>query len=108
MKKRIAFVLLALLLAASFAACTTDPETAIIGTWECQDDTQPHIYWCNLTFEEGGRFFDGDGDWGNFHIFEDTLTLDYDNWGQITFSFSIRGRLLTIIGDETHIVLTRQ
>ena len=84
-----------------------DLEASIIGTWLCLDETVPHQWICQLTFDENGRFLDKDGDGGTFTIDGNTLTLEFDDFDPITFSFRFRGDELTLIGMGT-VVLTRQ
>ncbi|MCL2841856.1 MAG: hypothetical protein FWE28_00080 [Oscillospiraceae bacterium] len=110
MKKRILLLALALLCVVALGACGgSDPETDIIGTWQCLDNTQPHQWMCTLIFEEGGRFVDRDGDEGDFIIDGDTLTLDFDGFGPFEVTFRLRGNRLTIeAGDDLGVMLTRQ
>lgn len=109
MKKKVLFVALIVLCAALLGACAgTEPEVAIVGTWECQDDSISHKWMCLLIFDENGRFTDNDGDGGSFHITNDSLILDFDQFEAITFSYRLRGNRLTITGDDTRVVLTRR
>ncbi|MCL2843734.1 MAG: META domain-containing protein [Oscillospiraceae bacterium] len=107
MKKKALLVLCALLIMVSLGACA-DPETAIIGTWECLNDSIPHEWMCGLVFDEDGRFVDSDGDRGSFQIARNSLTLEFDDFEAVTFSYRIRGDQLTLTGDETNVVLTRR
>jgi len=109
MKKRMLLVVLAILLVVPFAACSSDPpEVAIVGVWECQDTTQPHQWMCSLAFDANGRFLDRDGDAGDFIIDGDSLTLEFDNFGPIAVTFTLRSNRLTLTGPNLHVVLTRQ
>jgi len=107
MKKKLLLILLVMLCVVQLGACA-NPEAAIIGTWECQDDTISHEWMCLLVFDEDGRFVDGDGDGGSFQITRNSLTLEFDGFEAITFSYSIREDQLTITGDETNVILIRQ
>jgi len=110
MKKRMYLIVLALLCVISLAACGgSNPETDIIGTWVCLDDSQPHEWVCTLTFEAGGRFIDRDGDAGTFTIDGDTLTLAFDEFDDFEVTFRLRGNRLTLEeGDDLSVMLTRQ
>jgi hypothetical protein len=83
-------------------------EYVLIGTWVCLDDTIPHEWMCRLTFDENGRFVDNDGDWGSFFIDGNFLTLAFDEFYTITFTFHTHGSQLTLTSPDIHIVLTRQ
>jgi len=85
-----------------------DPETAIVGRWECLDDTFPHGWMCLFIFEENGRFADRDGDGGTFTISGNSLTLEFDDFYPLTVTFHIRSNQLTLSGEYLHVVLTRQ
>ena len=119
--KRLIALLIALMMVFTLAACgggnggggdTTDPPTPdvhpIVGTWECLDDTQPHLWLCFLVFDEDGRFVDKDGDAGDYIIDGNSLTLEFDAFLPFDFNFSISGDQLTITGDGIRVVLTRQ
>jgi len=109
MKKKLLIAVIAILCVALLGACGSNPpEEAIIGTWECQDDTIPHSWMCLFTFDENGRFVDKDGDAGDFRIDGDSLTLAFDNFDAITVTFEIRSNRLTLTGDGIHVRLTRQ
>ena len=97
MKKLLFIVIISLLGAATLAACTPNPETAIVGSWECRDDTYDHEYFCFFTFFSDGRFTDGDEDAGDWRIFGNTLTLDYDDYIPYTLSIEFRGNNRLII-----------
>ena len=83
-------------------------DAAIVGTWECLDDSVPHEWLCLLTFSANGRFVDGDGDEGRFQTRERTLTLNFDDFSPISFSYNIIEDQLTLLGDDTRMVLTRR
>jgi len=108
--KKILVLLLVLTMVLAFAACGGggDPETDIIGRWECQDDSQPHQWMCVLVFDANGRFIDNDGDEGYFDIDGSSLTLDFDDWDPLTVSFRLRGDRLTLTGDDIRVILERQ
>ena len=108
MKKLLLILMLMTLVAASVAACSPDPEVAIIGEWRCNDDTVPHIFLCEITFFADGRFVDGDGDVGDFVISGNMLHLDYDLFGRTSLNFSIGRNLTLTSGDDLRIVLRRQ
>ena len=109
MKKSILIALLVALSMTLFLACSGDPNEAIVGTWACQDTTQPHIFLCNLTFDGSGNFVDGDGDRGVFVISGNVLHFDYDEYARNTVNFRIRGnRLILTSGDDVNITLSRQ
>jgi len=109
MKKLLFIVIISLLGIVVLGACTPDPQTALVGTWECRDDSQPHMYLCVLTFFSDGRFTDDDGDPGDWRVFGNTLTLDYDEYITYTFSLDFRGNNRVIItGDELTIMLHRR
>jgi hypothetical protein len=98
MKKLLFILIISLLGAAMLTACSPDPETALVGTWECRDDSEyEHDYLCLLTFYDSGRFTDRDGDEGDWRIFGNTLTLDYDEYISHTMSFEFRGNSRVII-----------
>jgi len=100
MKKRILFILLALLLMLPLAACgSTDPEEAILGRWECENETVPHTWACTFIFEANGRFVDRDGDVGDWSIDGNDLTLAFDMFPPLTVSFSISRDRLTLTGE---------
>ena len=77
------------------------PESALIGTWKCLDDTMPHVWNCHLTFYANGRFVDGDGDGGFFYISEHALVLDFDDFEPAILSFQIRRDELILDGIVT-------
>jgi len=97
MKKILFIVVITMLGVALLAACTPDPETAIIGSWECRDDSLPHEYLCGLTFSSNGRFTDRDGDEGDWRISGNTITLDYDYYQPHTLTLNFRGNNRVII-----------
>ena len=108
-KKSILTAALAALTMALFSACSGDPNEAIVGTWACQDNSQPHVFLCNLTFDSSGNFVDGDGDGGSFIITGNVLHFDYDEYARNTVNFRIRGnRLILTSGDDVNITLSRQ
>ena len=86
---------------------TRAPELAIVGRWECQDTSQPHVWMCMLTFYGNGRFADRYGDSGSFSVDGRTLTLHTDGYVPVTFSFRITGDQLRLTGDGYGITLTR-
>jgi len=109
MKRKLLIILLAIVCVALLGACTSEaPETAIIGTWECLDETHVHNWECLLIFDEDGRFEDRDGDGGRFHIEGDSLILAFDDFAPITVNFTIHSNQLTLTEEGFHIVLTRQ
>jgi len=55
---------------------------------------------CTLSFDENGRFVDGDGDWGDFSISGNSLTLAFDDFTPITVNFELRRNPLPFIGDR--------
>ena len=83
-------------------------EEAIIGSWQCLDDTVPHIWLCFLVFDANGRFVDKDGDAGSFHISGNTLTLDFDTFLPMTYTIRIQGDQLILTGEGANITLTRE
>ena len=92
-----------------FITCSSDPHEAIIGNWLCQDTTQPHIFICELTFDNNGGFIDRDCDRGSFVITGDVLHLDFDDYGRTTLNFQFRGkRLIITSGDDVNITLSRR
>lgn len=110
-KKRILVLTLALLCVAALGACGgSDPETDILGTWQCLDDSQPHQFLCTLILSEGNRFVDRDGDEGDFIIDGNTLTLVFDNamFGPFEFTFRLGANRLTLEADGGRMLLTRQ
>ena len=109
MKRIFLLTILAVLFAIFLAGCRVDPNVVIIGHWECQDDTQDHIFLCSLTFDNIGRFTDADGDSGAFIISGNMLHLDFDDYGRTSVNFTITGRRLTITqGDDVNIRLAKQ
>ena len=108
MKRVISILILVVLATTLLAACSVNPEEAIIGTWRCTDDSQPHIYLCGLTFFENGRFVDKDGHEGYFVIDGDILHLDFDFIGRESINFTIARHLTLKFGNELRIVLVRQ
>ena len=109
MKKGLLFVLFAILIVALLGACGgQDPEEAIVGTWQCQDNSQPHRWVCTFTFSADGRFVDRDGDAGDFVIDGDSLTLDFDEFPPIELTFRIRSNRLTLTADGLRVILTKQ
>ena len=109
MKKGLLFVLFAILIVALLGACGgQDPEEAIVGTWQCQDNSQPHQWMCTLTFDARGRFVDADGDAGDFIIDGDSLTLHFDEFMPVELSFQIRSNRLTLTGEGMRVILERQ
>ena len=110
MKRRLlALVIIAVFDVVMLAACTVDPETAIVGAWECRDDSEyEHDFFCFLSFSEDGRFVDRDGDGGDWRMFSNTLTLDFDEYAARTFTYEFRGNNLVVItGDEITVPLHR-
>jgi len=108
-KRVLSVALAAVLCVALLGACaSTPPEQAIVGSWECRDNSQPHIWMCTLTFDADGRFVDGDGDWGSFILSGNTLTFQFDEFGAISVNYRIRGNRLTLTGDGLNIVLHRR
>lgn len=108
-RKIISIVLIALLGMALLASCGTDPASTIVGTWECRDTSSPHDWYCNFSFTDDGRFLDGDRDAGNWRLFDNTLTLDFDDYAAYTLSYSFSGsNRLTITGDELRVILNRK
>ena len=108
MRKKILCVVLAVMCVALLGACASDPpEVAIVGDWQCRDTTQPHIWMCTLSFTADGRFVDGDGDWGDFRISGDVLTLAFDDFAPVTVNFQLRGNRLTLTAPDLRIVLQR-
>jgi len=107
MKKKVLLALLIILCIVPLGACA-NPETAIVGTWECLDENILHEWMCLIVFDEHGRFVDRDGDGGSFQITRSSLTLDFDDFEAVTFSYRIRRNELTLTGDETNVILTRR
>ena len=102
-------IFIVFLLAMMFAGCQVDPNEAIIGHWECQDDTQSHISICTLIFDRDNRFTDGDGDGGIFIISGNMLHFDFDDYARTSVNFSVSRRRLTITqGEDINITLTKQ
>jgi len=109
MKKKILFVALILLFAAFLGACSSeDPETALVGTWECRDASIPHRWLCNLTFYENGMFTDRDGDSGSFTINGNSLTFNFDDFDPFIVTFNLSRNRLTLTADDLRVVLNRQ
>ena len=109
MKKGLLFVLFAILIVALLGACGgQDAEEAVVGTWQCQDNSQPHAWVCTLVFDADGRFVDADGDAGDFVIDGDTLTLNFDEFMPEEFTFRIRSNRLTLTNERIHVILTKQ
>ena len=101
MKKLLFIVVIAMLGIAVLAACDPNPETAIIGTWECRDDSEfDHEYFCLFTFYSDGRFTDRDGDSGDWRIFGNTLTIDFDDYGSLTMALDFRGNNRVVITSD--------
>ena len=84
------------------------PEQAIIGTWICLDDSVPHQWACELTFDENGRFVDRDGDFGSFTIDGDVLVMEFDDFLPTELGFHIDGDELTLTLGRNRVVLVRQ
>ena len=98
MKKLLFIVLISLLGVTMLAACSPDPETALVGTWECRDDSEyEHDFFCLFTFFSDGRFTDRDGDEGDWRISGNTITLDYDYYQPHTLTLNFRGNNRVII-----------
>ena len=108
MKKILALLFVLIMILALTACGGGDPETDIIGRWECQDGLQAQGWYRIFTFHANGRFSDADRDEGYFSIDDSSLTLDFDDFDPITFSFSLHGDQLTITGDGLRVVLDRQ
>jgi len=101
MKKFLFIVIISLLSVAVLTACDPNPETAIIGSWECRDETYDHIYLCRLTFHSDGRFTDRDGDAGDWRISGNNISLVYDDYDiQHTFTLDFRGNNRVIITSD--------
>ncbi|MCL2857719.1 MAG: hypothetical protein FWE19_08410 [Oscillospiraceae bacterium] len=89
---------------------TTEPlELSIVGRWECHDTTVPHAWMCLLIFDKNGRFVDRDGDWGDFTIIGDTLTLRFDGFLPVTFNVRIsrNGNQMMLEEGHTRVILHR-
>ena len=109
MKKGLLFVLFSILLVALLGACGgQSSEEAIVGTWQCQDTSQPHRWMCTFVFDADGRFVDADGDAGDFVIDGDSLTLNFDDFPSMELTFRIRSNRLTLTGEGIHVILTKQ
>jgi len=107
-RKFLSIILIAVLSALMLAACSPNPQTAIIGGWECRDNSQPHDYICELVFTNNGRFTDRDGDAGDWRIFDNMLTLDFDDYAPHTYSISFSGNnRFTLRGDDIRVTLDR-
>jgi hypothetical protein len=92
MKKVLLIVIISLLGVVVLTACDPNPETVLVGTWECRDDSEyEHEFICLLTFNADGRFTDRDGDSGDWHVVDNTLTIDFDEYGSITMLIEFRG-----------------
>jgi len=101
MKKILFIITISLLSAAMLVACNPDPETALIGTWECRDDSEfVHDFFCMFTFNADGRFTDRDGDSGDWRVFGNTLTIDFDEYGSLTMSIEFRGNNRVVITSD--------
>ena len=101
MKKLLFIVVIAMLGVALLGACDPNPETALVGTWECRDDSEyDHEFFCLFTFNANGRFTDRDGDAGDWRVFGNTLTIDFDEYGQLTMSIEFRGNNRVIITSD--------
>jgi len=109
-KKIVSLVIIAVLSLALLAACGPDPQTAIIGTWECRDTSVSHEWICEFTFTNDGRFRDRDGDTGDYRINNNTLTLDFDMDGFGPFDLTMRfsGNTLRLSGDGLNVRLNRR
>jgi len=107
-KKILSIILIAVLGVTVLAACSPDPKTAIIGGWECRDNSQDHDFVCELVFTADGRFTDRDGDSGDWRIFDNMLTLDFDDYAPLTYSISFSGNnRFTLRGDDLRVILDR-
>ena len=108
MKKRVLSVVLVVVCLALAVGCAGgDPESAIVGSWECRDTTIPHTWVCNLTFDANGRFVDGDGDWGSYTISGNRITFEFDDFHPFTATFRISGDRLRLTGDDLRLTLHR-
>ena len=109
MSKKVLIVVATVLCVALLAACGGGNAAAdsIVGTWECRESGCAHDWFCNLVFDENGRFVDGDGDWGDYIIDGDSLTLEFDHFFPFTFNFSISGNRLTFTDDGARLTLHR-
>ena len=108
LKKTLLIVLTLTLLVGFLAACS-NPEKAIVGSWACQDTSQPHIFLCHLTFNDLGGFNDGDGDRGVYVISGNVLHLDYYDYDRFTVNFRFSNSRLVITTDDGILIeLTRQ
>ena len=110
MKKLLFIIVITLLGVAVLAACTPDPQMALVGSWECRDDSEyPHDFYCQFTFNANGRFTDRDGDPGDWRVFGNTLTIDFDEYGSLTIALEFRGNNRVIItGDGFTTMLHRR
>ena len=96
-KKLLLAAVLAVLALGLFVGCgSTDPEEALVGTWEYTGGSQDPYWHHYLVFTEGGRFMDNDGDWGDFIIDGNRITFAFDHFFHQTFEFRISGRNLTL------------
>jgi hypothetical protein len=80
-------------------------ELDLVGSWECRDDSQPHEWMCNFTFNSQGRFIDRDGDLGYWEIVGGDLVLDFDQWETLRFNVSISMNLLTLSDDHGNFMI---
>jgi len=112
MKKVLVLAVLGVVCFALLAACgSVDPNEAIIGSWECRDNSQDHAWYCGFTFTSDGRFTDRDGDVGSYTINGNSLTLDFDFYDRhdYTARFNSSGNRLTISdSDNGRVVLHRR
>jgi hypothetical protein len=85
-------------------------DSNLVGLWRCLDNSQPHVWLCELRFTADGRFTDMDGDHGNYTISGNSLTLAFDvnAYGTHTVTYRVSGNTLTLTGPGLHIALTRQ
>ena len=100
------FVITAAVLAMGVTSCGDDKltEEALIGTWNCTDNSQSHNHeWsCRLLFLDGGRFIDNDGDQGDFRITNGMIEFRFDvailegDVDTVIYSAKLNGDILTI------------
>ena len=120
MKQKIILILVTVLCIALLGACAgntntpananaaADFDTRLVGTWDCTDTINPHIWLCFLEITEYGRFTDGDGDTGGVITQGDQLTLLFDEFEAFTVTYNISFNILTLTVDGTSITLSRR
>jgi len=107
-KRVVSITLITILGVVMLAACSVDPEKAIIGEWQCNDENvDSNLFLYAFTFDENGTFFDNDGDTGNWSIEVNSnnvisLILDYEYFETMIIGLSFMGnnRVTMLRNDE--------